>query len=388
MIYPGTRSLIEAVRSLEPIIASYRDEAERNRQLSRPVFEALADAGLFKLLVPQKFGGLETDLKTFIQVIEEVSRIDSAAGWCLSIGAVQGRWAAYLHDDVARAIFEPPRALMAGAATPSGRAVVVQGGYRMTGRWSFGSGITYSDWVHANCLVFEGDQPRSGTNGATEVRNLVLPTTDCEIVDTWHTGGLRGTGSFDFVVNDVFVPEERSFLGFTPISIRPGTLYAMPVFSVFPISIAAVPLGLARAAIETLLELAEAKTPTGSGSLLRERASVQSDLARAEALVRAARALLLEVAQELWETTEQTGETSMRLRALVRLACAHVAISSAQAVDLMYTAGGASSLREDNRLERLFRDVHAAAQHLAVIPHNFELAGKVLFGINPGTLRF
>ena len=136
------------------------------------------------------------------------------------------------------------------------------------------------------------------------------------------------------------------------------------------------------------MELALVKTPTGSPSLLRERASVQSDLARAEALVRAARGLLLEVAQELWETTERTGETPMKLRATVRLACAYAVASSVQAVDLMYTAGGATSLHEENRLERLFRDVHAAAQHLAVIPHNFEVAGRVLLGMSPGTLRF
>lgn len=145
---------------------------------------------------------------------------------------------------------------------------------------------------------------------------------------------------------------------------------------------------LARAAIEVLMELAQAKTPTGSPSLLRERASVQSDIARAEALVRAARALVFEVAEELWETIGQTGETPMRLRASVRLACAHAAVSSVQAVDLMYTAGGATSLREENRLERLFRDVHAAAQHLAVIPHNFEVAGResVLEFIVPGSV--
>jgi alkylation response protein AidB-like acyl-CoA dehydrogenase len=260
----------------------------------------------------------------------------------------------------------------------------------VTGRWAYGSGITHSDWVYANAVVYEGDQPRTGADGTNETRTVLFPIANCEVVDTWHVGGLRGTGSFDFVINDVFVPEERTFFAFafTPAPVWPGTHYTLPAFSVYPLSIAAVPLGLARAAIETLMELAAAKTPTGSPSLLRERASVQSDLARAEALVRAARTLLLEVAEELWETTERTGETPMKLRALVRLASAHAAVSSVQAVDLMYTAGGATSLREENRLERLFRDVHAAAQHLAVIPHNFELAGRVLLSLNPGTLRF
>jgi indole-3-acetate monooxygenase len=383
-------SLLETVRSLEPIIAAHRDEAERTRQLSRPVFEALADAGLFKLFVPQKLGGFESDLTTFLRVVEAVSRVDSAAGWCLSNGAVHGRMAGFLPEDEARVIFGHPHATVAGAATPTGRAMVAPGGFRVTGRWAYGSGITHSDWVYANAVVHEGERPRPADDGANEIRTLLAPIAECEIVDTWHVGGLRGTGSFDFVINDVFVPEERTFFAFAfrPAPVWSGTLYALPLFSVYPLSIAAVPLGLARAAIEVITELAEAKTPTGSPSLLRERSSVQSDLARAEALVRAARALLLEVAEELWETTERTGETPMKLRALVRLASAHAAVSSVQAMDLMYTAGGATSLREENRIERLFRDVHAAAQHLAVIPHNFELAGRVLLSLNPGTLRF
>ena len=390
MIHPGTRSLLETARAIEPVIKAHRDEAERNRQLSRPVFEALADAGLFKLFVPKILGGLESDLTTFVRVIEEVSRVDSAAGWCLSNGAAHGRMAGFLRENEAGVIFGHPHVAVAGAATATGRAVVAPGGFRVTGRWAYGSGITHSDWVYCNAVVYEGDQPRPEADGINQVRTLLVPIADCEIVDTWHVGGLRGTGSFDFVIDDVFVPEERTFFAFafTPAPVWPGTLYALPSFSVYPLSIAAVPLGLARAAIDALMELAQAKTPTGSPSLLRERASVQSNIARAEALVRAARALVLEVAEELWETTGRTGETPMRLRASVRLACAHAVVSSAQAVDLMYTAGGATSLREENRLERLFRDVHAAAQHLAVIPHNFELAGKVLLGMNPGTLRF
>ena len=390
MIHPGIRSPIETARALEPIIALHRDDAERNRQLSRPVFEALADAGLFKLFVPEKLGGLESDLTTFLRVIEEVSRVDSAAGWCLSNGAAHGRMAGFLCEHEARVIFGHLHAAVAGAATPTGRAVVTPGGFRLTGRWAYGSGITHSNWVYCNAVVFEGEKPRLDADGASEIRTVLLPIADCEIVDTWHVGGLRGTGSFDFVINDVFVPEERSFFAFafTPAPIWSGTLYTLPSFSVYPLSIAAIPLGLARAAIEALMELAQVKTPTGSPSLLRERASVQSDLARAEALVRAARGLLLEVAQELWETTERTGETPMKLRATVRLACAYAVASSVQVVDLMYAAGGATSLREENRLERLFRDVHAAAQHLAVIPHNFEVAGRVLLGMSPGTLRF
>ena len=224
---------------------------------------------------------------TLLGAVEEVARVDGAAGWCLSIGAVHGALGAYLREDVARAIYcDDPRTVVAGSVNASGVARAVDGGYRISGRWTFASGIHHSAWVYGNCVVHDGDTPRRGQGDAPEMRFAFFPVDQCEIHDTWHVSGLRGTGSHDFSVADLFVPEERSLVAFTAKPYQPGPLYTCPFVTYFAASIAGPPLGIARGAIDALVELASTKTPTGSQSLLRDRPSVQSDIARAEALVR------------------------------------------------------------------------------------------------------
>jgi alkylation response protein AidB-like acyl-CoA dehydrogenase len=382
-------TLIAAVRSLAPQIRAARDDIERSRRLPAPLVTALAEAGLFRLYVPKTLGGLEVDPVTFLRVVEEVARIDGAVGWNLAIGAVHGALGAYLREDVARAIYcENPHMVVAGSVNPSGTAHAVTGGYRVSGRWPFGSGIQHSTWVYGNCRVFDGDTPRLGAGDAPEMRFMLFPVDQCEIHDTWHVSGLRGTGSHDFTVADVFVPEEQSFLAFTARPYQPGPLYTCPFVTYFAASIPAPPLGMARGAIDALVELASAKTPTGSQHLLRERPSVQTDIARAEALLRSARAFLIEALQDIWEVLASGGEVTMQQRAMGRIAGTHAAISAAQAVDLMYNAAGGTALYQSGLLERFFRDVHAATQHISVTPTYYELSGRVLLGMSPGTPRF
>jgi alkylation response protein AidB-like acyl-CoA dehydrogenase len=386
---PDSTTLITAARNLAPQIRAYRDEIERSRRLPAPLVTALAEAGLFRLYVPKTLGGLEVDPVTLLRVVEEVARIDGAVGWNLAIGAVHGALGAYLREDVARAIYcENPHTVVAGSVNPSGTAHAVAGGYRVSGRWPFGSGIQHSAWVYGNCRVFDGDTPRLGPGDVPEMRFMLFPADQCAIHDTWHVSGLRGTGSHDFTVADVFVPEERSFLAFTARPYQPGPLYACPFVTYFAASIPAPALGMARGAIDVLAELASAKTPTGSQNLLRDRPSVQADIARAEALVRSARAFLIEALQDIWEVLVTGGEVTMQQRALGRTAGTHAAISAAQAVDLMYNAAGGTGLYQSCLLERFFRDVHAATQHISVTPTYYELSGRVLLGMSPGTPRF
>jgi len=278
--------------------------------------------------------------------------------------------------------------VLAGTLNPSGKAVAVDGGYRVTGRWAYGSGITHSNWTIGSCIVHDGDRPRRDANGTPEVQLMIFPTSAVEIIDTWHVGGLRGTGSHDYRVADLHVSHDYALPGFTPAPTVTGTLYALPMITVLGVAIAAVPLGIARAAIDALIELAQAKTPMGSAALLRDRPAVQADVGRAESLLRSARAFLFEALQELWDEVEGGAPASIGKRALVRLANARVATASAQVVCLMHKAGGGSSIYESNRLERCFRDVHAATQHIAVASGNYEIGGRVLLGLNPGTPRF
>jgi alkylation response protein AidB-like acyl-CoA dehydrogenase len=380
--------LIASARRLKPEIDAVREELDERRRLPPALVEAMRAAGMFNLWLPRTLGGPALNVIEFVKVIEELARFDGSVGWCATNGAGYSRLAGYLAPSVAAEIFDGGRSVLAGTLNPTGKAVVVDGGYRVTGRWAYGSGIEHSTWTIGNCIVHDGDAPRLEANGAPEVRLMIFPTSAVEIIDTWHVGGLRGTGSHDYRVADLYVAQHHSFPGFTPAPTVPGTLYALPTTTVLGVSIAAVPLGIARAAIDALVELAQSKRPMGSAVLLRDKPAVQADIGRAESLLRSARAFLFEAVQELWDEVEGGAPASMRRRALVRLANTQAVTASAQVVDLMYSAGGGTSIYEGNRLERCFRDVHAATQHIAVATSNYEIAGRVLLGLDPGTLRF
>jgi indole-3-acetate monooxygenase len=381
-------SLIKAAKSLGSEIDTVRDELDRRRRLPPALVEAMRAAGMFRLWLPRALGGPALNVIEFIRVIEELARFDGSVGWCASIGACYSRLAGYLASDVAAKIFDGGNSILAGTLNPTGKAVVVADGYRVTGRWAYGSGIEHSTWTIGNCVIHDRDAPRLDANGAPEVRLMIFPTRAVEIIDTWHVGGLRGTGSQDYRVADLFVAQDHSLPGFSPTATVPGTLYALPMTTVFGVSIAVVPLGIARAAIDALLDLAHAETPMGSSMLLRDKPSIQAAVGRAESLLRSARAFLFEAVQELWDEVDGGAPASLRKRALVRLANAQAAVSSAEAVDLMHNAGGGTSVYETSRLERCFRDVHAATQHIAVATSNYEMSGRVLLGLDPGTPRF
>nr|WP_294524825.1 acyl-CoA dehydrogenase family protein [uncultured Rhodopila sp.] len=375
--------LLGGARALEPLVESLRNRFDNARQLPSELVDAIGDAKLFSMWLPRALGGPELPPLSFLEVIEELSRQDGSVGWCTVIPAGYGRLAGGMAQHTASEIFGSGRAVLVGTLNPAGKAEPVPGGYRVTGRWSYGSFITHSQWVLGGCIV-------QGDSGAA-VRLCIFPRADVEVFDIWHVGGLRGTGSNDYQVTDVFVPEERAvpIPGFSPVPVQPGALYAVPMLATFVSCIAIVTLGIARASIEALMQIASAKTPTGSDAVLREKPSVQTDLARAEALVRSGRAFLFDALGACWDDALAGRPATLQRRALVRLAACQATQNAVQAVDLMYACGGGTSLFEGNRLERCFRDVHAGAQHFAVAPlSNLEPIGRVLFGLDPGRARF
>jgi indole-3-acetate monooxygenase len=381
-------SLLQAARELAPKIDGARPDIERGRQIPGELVDAMAAAGLFSLWLPKTLGGPELDLVDYVRVIEELARADGSVAWCATVASCLSRTAGYLQPDVAREIWGGGFAVLAGTINPTGKAFAVDGGYRVTGRWGYGSGILHSTWTLGNCIVHGRDGPRHGPSGAPEMRLAIFPTSEVEILDTWHVGGLRGTGSHDYRVADLFVREDRAIPCFTATPLQPGALYALPMISVLSIAIAAVPLGIARAAIDALLELAPTKTPYRSSLLLRDKPTVQADVGRAEALLGAARSYLFQTAGELWDEVASCPPASLRRRALLRLACTQAAQAAAQAVDLMYNVGGGTSLYESGRLERCFRDVHACTQHIATSTDSYEMGGRVLLGLDPGRDQF
>jgi indole-3-acetate monooxygenase len=371
---------IDAAKALAPQIQAAAEENERARRLSLPVVEAMAQAGLFRLWIPRTLGGEETDPMTLVQVIEEISRADGATGWCLAIGAEYGAFGGYLPAGAAREIYgSDPRVITGGAFRPFGEAVVVDGGYRVTGRWPLGSGCQHSAWIVGGCRILDGDQPRLRPDGAQVMRILFFPAAACEIIDTWHSIGLRGTGSHDYAVADLFVPADHS-LSFREPPEEPGPLYTLPTIALFAAALAAVPLGIARNAIDILTKLAETKIASRSRRILGEDATIQADLGRAEALLRSGRAFLYEALGEAWQAVCAGHTLSVPQRAMLWLASTHAANTAKQATELMFSAGGSASPYTSSGLERCVRDIHAAGQHVTLAPPNYAMAGQALLG--------
>lgn len=372
---------VARARALAPIVAKWRGAGEQERRMPRPVFEAIRDAGLYTLAVPRALGGAEAEDEIILNVIEELSRQDGSVGWNVMIASHAAVIASYLPPKALREVYRGgPSTVIAGALPPKGAAIPVQGGFRLTGRWPFASGCHQAEWMLGPSIVMEDTKPRMRSDDRPDIRSFCLPVADCNILDTWDTAGLRGTGSHDWQVADLFVPEERSFPLLFEGPLEPGAFSLRNISYAFP-SVAAVALGIARDAIDSFKELATTKTATLATSPLATQHTVHERVGRAEALLGSGRAFLHETARELPLSPNWSKEVSDEVSARVRLACAHAAQSAAEAVDLMFNAAGTTSIYASSRLERCFRDVHVATQHIAVAPSNIEMAGQYLLGL-------
>lgn len=377
--------LLRRVAALGDRIASFADENEQTRRLAPELVAELSAAGVFRMVVPKEIGGLETDAATLIRVIEAVAKADGAAGWCVMIGASTGVTSAYLPKRAAEEIYGDPVAVTGGVFVPNGRAVRVEGGYRVSGRWPFASGSQHCSWLQLGSVVFGADGPERLADGSINARSMVLPAGEVEILDTWSSAGLRGTGSHDVSATDVFVPSKHSLSLTADEPWANGPLYRFPVFGLLALGIAGVALGIARASVESLKDLAGTKKPTGSRRALAERSATQQELAEAEAELRSVRAFLFEAVDDAWQAAAAGAEISLEQRAVLRLAATHATRSSADVVDAMYDLGGATSVYTSSLLQRQFRDIHVATQHLMVAPPTYELVGRVLLGLQADT---
>jgi alkylation response protein AidB-like acyl-CoA dehydrogenase len=371
---------VAAARGFQGELRARADEIERARRLPADLSRAFARAGFYRMCVPEVYGGLELPPADTMYTIETLAQADGSAAWCVFIGATSGSVLALLPPAAARAIFHGPEVLLGGVFAPRGRAIAEPNGFRVNGRWQWGSGTQNADWVMGGCEVIRDGKPELLHNGTPRSRMMIAAATEIEFFDTWHVSGLCGTGSTDFAMNDLFVPDERAVgLGVDGPLARP--LYAFPQFGLLAMGIAAVTLGLARAAIDALVELAGGKTPQGSARPLAARPGTQSDVARAEALLRSARAFYYEAIERAWEGACANGRIEVEHRRDVRLATTHATRASADAVDLMYDLGGGSSVYQRSPLQRVFRDVHVATQHMMVSPATLELTGRLLLGL-------
>lgn len=360
-------------------------EIESLRRLPTDLVDALASTGVFKRLVPTAYGGSQAHIWDGHRDIESVSYHDGSTGWCVMIGMTTGLGAGLLPPEHAHALFGPVASIGGGFAMPAGRARMVDGGLRVTGRWAWGSGTDHCTVIGGGVLIVDDDDRPSALSDGTRAPFVYFDPVDVEVLDTWHATGLKGSASGDYTVTDASAPEGRWIDITRPTPVIDDPLYRFPFVAGLGVGVASVMLGLGRRAIDELIAIGE-KVPTGSSSSLAERAAVAIDIARADAAVRSARSFLHEVIDEIWERVVGGDRASDEQRRLLRLACTDAAERSAYAVGLCYHAAGGTSVFESSPLQRIFRDVHVATQHGMVAPRTLETIGRMTFGapLGPG----
>ncbi len=376
--------IVAAAKQLIPDVLASRKECERLRRIPTSIAEALAKAGLLQMYLPRSMGGPELSPVVVFHAVEEISRADGAIGWCTMIATCVSNSMGLLQADVGREMAGSPADMrLAGSIRPMGRARIVDGGYRIDGRWDFASGVNHARWLMCPCVIWDGDKPARTPAGAPMTRIFWVPAASATILDTWHVLGLRGTGSHDFALAGVFVPETHSVATTDPPKER-GLLYN-PRLHLSWLWTATVgnAMGIARGALDAFTQLASMKSTTMSIALLRDRPLVQARVAEAEAILSAGRAYVLLAVAALWTRASQ-GESDLDAAVVqTRLAITHGMHEAVRAVDLVFHAAGTNAVYEHNPLERHFRDIHVAVQHAAGLPAHMEAAGKALLGLRP-----
>ena len=366
--------------AVAPLAAEHAAESERSRTLAPEVVAALRDGGLFRMLVPAAIGGGEVHPDEAYRAISELAAGDGSAAWVTAVASTAGLIAAFLDEEVAAQIAGTPEALSCGVFAPKGKARIEGDELVFSGRWPLASGVDHADWIGLGCLVAQGEGPPA-------YRYAILPSAEVEVIDTWRALGLRATASHDVAVEDARVPMERTTALFTDAPRFDGPLYRFPVFGILALAIAAVCSGIARSALDALVALATEKTPAGSSRKLAERATVQARIAESEAALRAARALGAEAIAAAWAQAEERDEVDLDHRLGLRLAATNAARTATAVTEAAHDLAGVSGVYEGSPLERAFRDVHVARQHMVVAPATYELGGRLLLGLETDTTQ-
>jgi indole-3-acetate monooxygenase len=362
-----TAPVLTRAREIADLASGMADDIDSARRLPPQLVEALRDSGLLRAGAPVEVDALELPAGIALRCAEEVARGDASAGWCVSIGITSTLLVAYLPAQSRGELFGDGRGLAAGVWAPQGTARRVAGGVVVSGRWAFCSGITHADVLFAGCVLDE------------KPAVVALPTEQLQIMDTWHTLGLRGTGSHDTVAEEVFVPDERVLSIFDgPVIDRP--LYRFPPFGFFAACITAAAMGNARAAIEDFIDLAATKKGVAARRTLAERSTIQVAVATAESALEAARAGYYQAIETAWQASLDGPSVPLAARTRLRLAATHGARVSADVVRSMYDLAGGSAIYDGAPLQRRLRDAFTATAHFQVNEASRELPGRILLG--------
>lgn len=368
-------AILANARAVAPILREEAAENERGRQLTSRAVETLRSTGVFRMSMPRSWGGPEVDICTQVEIVEELSAADGSAGWCAMVGSEGGYFTAALDDAVGRRLYPDLDVVTAGMVSPFGKLHRVDGDYRFEGRWPFGSGCTHADVMYAGARVFNDGEPVM-VDGRPEIRYPLLPAREFQIVDTWDTTGLAGTGSHDFTIADAFVPAEQTFQWRDlRKERREGPLYAWP--GMFVARFPGVPLGIARAALEVAEELLADKVLAPEMRPAHEDARVRAEVARAYALVGSARSYVFDVLGAFWSTLETGAEPSFRQRAALSGLHVHTVQTCREAVRILADVVGSASIYRRCPLERHGRDLATMDKHTVAQPRRMELVGAL-----------
>jgi alkylation response protein AidB-like acyl-CoA dehydrogenase len=379
---------VARVRELAPDLAAAGDEIDRRRELPAAIVDALVERGLFRLLLPASLGGAELLPSHYVPIIEELAKTNASTAWCVNQNSGCSMTSAYLAPEIAHEIFGGPRGILAWGPGP-GEARVVPGGYRVTATWGFASGSHHASWLGCHVPVIEADgRPRLNENGTPVVRTMLFPKSATKFTDIWHTIGLRGTGSDQYSVTDLFVPEAYSVnvLSRRDMAAREeGLLYRFSSLVLYAAGFAGVALGIARGTLADFIELARDKIPRGARNTLRNNNVIQSQVARAEARLLSARGWLLQSLEDITGAVAQRGHITLDERMTIRLAATFAIHTALEVVDILYQAAGATAIFDTNPFERRFRDIHSVAQQLQGRQAHFETVGQHLMGLEADT---
>jgi alkylation response protein AidB-like acyl-CoA dehydrogenase len=383
---------VARARALGPTIAAAGDEVERLRELPGPLVAALADAGLFRLLQPRELGGGEVTPMEFAETMGEIASHDASTAWCAGQGNGCGAAAALLDPAVARKIFGPNDGIVAWGP-PSGEAIAkkVPDGWRLTGSWTFASGSHNASWLGAHIFEPGADgKPIRRPDGGTTLRTLLFPKSQAEMTDIWRVLGLRGTGSDQYSVTDLFVADDHTVLHDRKQAPPKtgGLLYRFSFSNLYASGFAGLALGVARGFYDSFVTLAADKTPRGAKSTLRHNNVIQSQVAQSSARLRSARAFLLTSLQGIWDEVSETGEMTLDHNATIRLASTWAIKQAREVVDELYHAAGATAIFDAQPFERRFRDIHTIAQQMQGAQRHFETVGGILLGLEPDSTMF
>ena len=384
--------LVRAAAALQPVIRGFRDEIDREQRLPKALVEQFHAAGFYNMTIPRELGGLQVDPLTYLRVVELLAEAAGSVGWNLCNNSIAQLVTLGLPDEGVHELYsQRPDTPIAGTAVMGGgRAVAVDGGYRVTGRWPFGTGCQEASWMLASFQILDGGEPRRSPDGASAYWRGVFKRSEARLVEgSWDVAGLRATGSFDWTVEDVFLPERRTMVhAGIPLDNQwnrwSGISYALPAQAWVGPHHSAVITGICRAGIGALIELAGAKTPRGRTDRLCDNPQVQDAVGRADAILNAGRAYRAAMITEIWNTVAAGEETTLEQRARCRLAAVHAADSAREAMDLVYRQGGSTSYRRDSRLAECWRDLHVVGQAVTIMPEWYPIGGRVLMSMDPG----